>query len=335
MNRLKVALSILVAALALSACGEREETATGPAQPQKLNLILDYLPNADHAGIYAAQASGEFEKAGIELSITTPSDPAAPVKLLSAGRADLAISYEPELLLARDQGLKIVSIAALVQKPLTSVIALEGSGVGSIADLSGKTVGTAGIPYQDAYLDTLLKAANVDPDSVKRVNVGFNLTPAMLSGKVDATLGAFWNVEGVELQRRKRNPTIIRVEKAGLPTYNELVIVAREQFIRERGPLVRRFLQALARGQEAVRRDPKAAATTLAKSNRDLKRATVEAQIRATLPVFFPSDDDLPFGFQDIREWAKFGAYMLEQKQITRPADPTSLTNEFLPGQGI
>src|SRR5205085_11701178 len=103
-------------------------------------------PNADHSGIYAAQADGIFDKAKLDLNIQTPSDPAAPLKLLAAGKVDLAISYEPEVLLARDQGLQVVSIAAIVQRPLTSVISIKGSGVETIRDLKGKKVGTAGIP---------------------------------------------------------------------------------------------------------------------------------------------------------------------------------------------
>ena len=113
----------------------------------------------------------------------------------------MAISYEPELLLARDQGLKLVSIGALVQRPLTSIIALPPATVKKVADLAGKTVGTAGIPYQAAELKTAVQGAGVNPSSVKEVNVGFNLVPAMLSGKVAATLGGFWNYEAIQLQR--------------------------------------------------------------------------------------------------------------------------------------
>ena len=126
--------------------------------------MLDYFPNADHAGIYAAQAAGLYAKAGLDVKLQAPPDPSAPLKLLRAGRADLAISYEPELLLARDQGAEnLVGVAALVQAPLTSLMALPAAGVKSPADLAGKRVGTAGIPYQSAYLKTILEKAGVDP----------------------------------------------------------------------------------------------------------------------------------------------------------------------------
>src|SRR5204862_310766 len=154
-------------------------------------------PNADHAALYAAQAAGLYARAGLDVHIESPPDPAAPLKLLHAGRADLAISYEPEILLARDRGAEdIVAVGALVQKPLTSVISLPAARIATAADLAGKRVGTAGIPYQTAYLQTIVRHAHAAP--AREVDVGFNLVPALLSGKVDATLGAFWNYEGVD-----------------------------------------------------------------------------------------------------------------------------------------
>ena len=166
--------------------------------------MLDYFPNADHAGHATPRKDGGALRQGgaRREDPVTPPDPSAPLKLLRAGRADLAISYEPELLLARDQGAEnLVAVGALVQTPLTSLMALPAAGVKSAKDLAGKRVGTAGIPYQSAYLKTILEKAGVDPSSVKETNVGFNLVPAMVSKKVDATLGAFWNYEGVDLAR--------------------------------------------------------------------------------------------------------------------------------------
>ena len=134
-----------------------------PAGSKQVELMLDYFPNADHAGIYAAQAGGHFEQAGLDVEIRQPPDPAAPIKQVAAGRVDLAISYEPEVLRARDQGLNVVSVGAIVQKPLTSIISLPEAKIREPADLEGKTVGTAGIDYQSAYLQTILDEAGVPP----------------------------------------------------------------------------------------------------------------------------------------------------------------------------
>lgn len=333
-RRILALLLSLTAALALAACGEKQDVTSAPA-PQSVKLMLDDLPNADHAGIYAAIGDGAFTRAGLDVTPLTPSDPASPLKLLEAGQVDIAVSYEPELLLARDQGAKLVAIGALVQKPLTSIIALPKAKVTKVGDLAGKTVGTAGLPYQSAFLKAILAKASVDPASVKEVNVGFNLVPAMLSKKVDATLGGFWNIEGAQLQRAKRDPTIISVGQAGVPTYNELVLVVTEQTARHRGPYLRAFLHAMAEGHEALRKDPQTAIQPLLTANPDLDAATTLAEVQKTLPVFFPTDKSKPWGYQDEDAWSNFGAWMYQNKLLNKPGLPTSLTDEYLPGQGI
>ena len=327
-------LIVLLAATATAGCGEKPEP-TGPPARQPLRLMLDYFPNADHAGIYAAQATGAFQRAGLDVRIETPSDPSAPLKLLSAGKVDLAISYEPELLLARDQGQRLVAVGALVQKPLTSLMSIGDKAISSPAQLAGKTVGTAGIPYQSAYLKAILDRAGVEPSRVREVNVGFNLVPAMLSKRVDATLGAFWNYEGIELRLERRRPQIIRMESAGVPTYNELILVAREGDLRDGAEHVRRFMRALGQGHQALRRDPMAGVRPLLAANRDLDRRLQLASVRATLPVFFPPAGK-PFGWMEPREWQRYGEWMYRGRLLKRPPNAArALTNEFLPGEGI
>jgi putative hydroxymethylpyrimidine transport system substrate-binding protein len=334
---MKPALAILAAAAALmtAGCGEKSEPTSGSARLEPFTLVLDYFPNADHAPIYAAQKAGEFEKAGLDVQIQTPPDPAAPLRLLQAGKADLAISYEPEVLLARDKSRTVVSVGALVQTPLTTVMALKG--VKSAGDLRGKRVGTAGIPYQDAYLDTILAKNGVPKSSVKRVDVGFNLVPAMISKKVDATLGAFWNYEGVDLERRGRKPTILRMEQLGVPTYAELVFAAKRSSLKTgEASKIRRFLAAVARGAELVKEDPDAAADALVEANRDLQRPLQLASIKATTEAFFPKDTSKPFGYQDPDDWIKYGLWMKQNDLLTNdPKADGALTNEFLPGEGI
>jgi len=332
---------LLACAALLAACGEKSEpdagAAAGGGATQALRLMLDYFPNADHAGIYAADASGAYENAGLDVKITPPPDPSAPLKLLLAGKADLAISYEPELLLARDKGAELVAVGALVQQPLTSLMAVGKAGVRTPQDLRGKRVGTSGIPYQSAYLKTILETAGVDPGSVKETNVGFNLVPAMLSGKVDATLGAFWNYEGTDLQRRGRDPVIQRMEKLGVPTYDELVFVAQRRDLDEEfGARLRRFMQATARGHKALAADPQAGIEGLLQADPGLDRGLQEAVVDATLPVFFPADAERPFGYQDAAEWQRYADWMLDEGLIRqRQVAEQVLTNEFLPGEGL
>jgi putative hydroxymethylpyrimidine transport system substrate-binding protein len=336
MKRLTAIAAALAALLALGACGEKEDAIEPGGETRALTLMLDYLPNPDHVGLYQSLADGAFAKAGLDVEVRTPSDPAAVLKLLEAGKVDLAISYEPELLIARDKGSQIVSVAAIAQVPLTSLITLDRRGVRTPADLRGGRVGTAGIPYQSAYLTTILRAAGVPRDSVREINVGFNLTPVMLSRRVDATLGAFWNVEGVQLQREGRRPRIIRMEDVGVPTYDELILVARRETLAERGDDVRAFVQALARGYEAARADPRAATDALVSAAPDLDPAFSLASVKASLPVFFPEDASKPFGWHDPRAWDAYGRWMFENGLLdARPTGGASaITNEFLAGQG-
>jgi len=335
-RRLVPAVLAVLLALGLAACGEKKET-TGAGARERVDLVLDYLPNADHAGIYAAIDTGEFTSAALDVKLRTPSDPSAPLKLLAAGRADLAISYEPELLLARAKGAKLVSIGALVQRPLTSIISLGGkNAIDRPAQLEGKKVGTAGIPYQDAYLKTVMQHAGADPARAKSINVGFNLVPALLTKRVDATLGMFWNVEGVQLKRQDRKPVILRMDEVGVPTYDELVVVAREADVRSRGPVLRRFMRALARGHEQLRKNIDTGVGALVKANPDLKESLQRAQVEATLPAFFPRDRTKPFGYQNGRDWQRYAQWLAQNKVIDDPAiGQRAFTNEFLPGEGI
>jgi putative hydroxymethylpyrimidine transport system substrate-binding protein len=337
---LKIRLAVpavlaIACTLVLSACGAKQDTITaGSTKP--FTVMLDWFPNADHAPLYSAIAAGDFRAVGLDVKPVVPSETAEPLKLLAAGKVDMAISYEPELLLARDQGLKVVSIAALVQRPLTSIIALPSSHIKSVADLAGKTVGTAGIPYQAAELKTALQNAGVNPSSVHEVNVGFNLVPAMLSSKVDATLGGYWNYESLQLQLMHKHPVTIPIDQAAVPTYNELVLVVREAQAHTDGQDLRAFLQALTRGQRAVRADPAAAASLLVKANPSLEGKLQLASIEQTLPAALPAGSK-PYGYQNPTSWAAFGSWMFAHGLLHH--DPSTVlppfTNEFLPGEGV
>lgn len=334
MRKIFTLASVAATAVALSACGQKHE-ATGPRSLRPVALELDFFPNADHAAIYAAIADGYFAQAGLDVQPQAPSDPSAPLKLLAAGRADIAISYEPELLLARDKGLPVVSIGALVQQPLTSIIALGSKHIDHVSQLDGKKIGTAGIPYQSVELQTALQKAGVQKSSVKEINVGFDLIASMLSGKVDATLGGFWNYEGIQLTLAHKHPSIIQIQDAGVPNYDELVLVARQDEARRDGPLLRAFLQALTRGENAVRADPAQGVKPLLQAAPDLDKRLQLASVRHTLPAVFPRDATKPFGYQDPAQWEAFGRWMVANGLLTHvPSATLEMTNEFLPGQG-
>ena len=322
------------ALLLLAGCGEKDDVLE-PSGSKRVELMLDYFPNADHAGIYAAQAGGHFEQAGLGVEIRQPPDPAAPVKQVAAGRVDLAISYTPEVLRARDQGLPVVSVGSIVREPLTSIISLPEAKIDRPRDLRGKTVGTAGIDYQSAYLQTILAEAGVPPGTVTERNVGFSLTPALLTGRVDAVLGAFWNYEGTELQLRGRRPQIVRMDEAGVPAYDELVLVANEDALERDGDKIRAFIGAVSRGTRDLRRDPDRAIEGLLEANPDLDPELQRAVVKVTLPLFLPPRDQ-PFAWQDPAEWDAFAAWMHDSDLLENPPDARgAYDNELLPGSGL
>ena len=327
-------LLLWAAALLAAGCGEKEDVLE-PSGSKRIELMLDYFPNADHAGIYAAQAGGHFEQAGLDVEIRQPPDPAAPIKQVAAGRVDLAISYTPEVLRARDQGLSVVSVGALVRVPLTSIVSLPEAKIGGPEDLRGKTVGTAGIDYQSAYLRTILREAGVPAGSVTERNLGFSLTPALLTGRVDAVLGAFWNYEGTELRLRGRRPQIIRMDDAGVPAYDELVLVANADALERDGDKIRAFIGALSRGTRDLRREPDRAIEGLLEANPDLDPELQRAVVEVTLPLFLPPRGK-PFAWQDPAEWDAFAAWMQDNDLLENPPDAQgAFENGLLPGSGL
>jgi putative hydroxymethylpyrimidine transport system substrate-binding protein len=337
MTRLRIpaiALAVLALGLALAACGEKSEEVGG--ERQGFGLTLDFYPNPDHAGIYVAQKLGYFEEAGLDVSIETPSDPAAPLKQVAAGRTDLAISYEPEVALAREQGLDVVAVGALVNRPLTSLIWLQKSGVKGVGDLKGKTIATAGIPYQDAFLKTILARVDLTPEEVKTVNVGFGLLPALVGGSAQAMLGGYSNVEGVDLRERGKAPVVTPVDQLGVPTYDELVFVANRQALASEPEKFRLFLAALQRGTEAAAENPGTATKAITEANPDLEPKLAAAEVKATLPLLAARTGSRPYGFMDPQEWEAFAGWMRDNGLIdSLPQTSELLDDGYLPSGEI
>jgi putative hydroxymethylpyrimidine transport system substrate-binding protein len=327
-----LAVVVLAAALGLAACGEKSEETSTEAQP--LGLTLDFYPNADHAGIYMAQKLGYFREAGLDVSIDSPSDPAAPLKLVAAGQSDLAISYEPEVALAHDKGLEVIAIGALVNRPLTSLIWLKKSGIKGVSDLKGKTVATAGIPYQEAFLKTILARVKLSPADVKTVNVGFGLLPALIGGSAQAMLGGYSNVEGVDLRQHGLDPVVTPVDKLGVPTYDELVLVANRKKLEEEPERFRLFIVALERGTEAAAKSPKAATKAVLEANHSLDPKLTEAEVKATLPLLSSRLETKPYGYMDPGRWKTFVGWMRDNGLIESLPDPSELlSNSYLSGE--
>lgn len=331
-SRIALAIVALAATLTLAVgCGEKEESPAG-AEAEPFELALDFYVNPDHAGIYAALENGRFEEAGLDVTPRVPSDPAAPIKLVAAGRVDLAVSYEPEVLIARDQGQSVTAVAALVASPLTSLISLPEAKIDEPSDLRGKTLATAGIPYQEAFLGAILREEHIDRSEVKTQNVGLGLLPAVISGRADAMLGGFRNVEGVDLAERGLNPRVVPVDVLGIPTYDELVLVANSERVAEDPEAIRLFIAALEQGTQDALEDPEAATDAVLAAGEGLDPKLTAAEIEATLPLLMPKSKH-PYGYMNEREWQEFAEFLAAEGVIEALPDIGEvLTNDLLPG---
>ncbi len=335
------ALVALLATLTLTACGERGEPlepgSLTERDPTPFTLALNRLPDATHAGLFTAREQGNFTAAGLAVDLRTPPDPAAPLRALEAGEVDMAILHEPELLLARDRGADLVAVGALVQEPLTSLISTGADAVRDLRAVAGERVATGGLPHQQALLRGALQEAQVPPREVAIADAGFGLLPATVSDRVAGAFGAFWSTDGVALRRRDRDPVVLRVDEAlDVPAYAELVFVVRARDARERGPVLRRFLQAAARGHRALREDPRRGVEALRAARPRLDPRVLPFTVNETLPLFAPDDEELPFGHQDTRRWQRFASWMVDNRLLRQPPEAReALTNEFLPGLGL
>ncbi len=326
------AVALILAAVAclavVAGCGG-DDDAGGDSGQQSARLILDWFPNTDHAGIYGAIDEGFFEDEGVTVKPEVPSDPSAALKRLAAGRAEFAISYEPEVLIARSQGVPVVAVGALVTRPLNAVI-YRTDRISGPDDLEGKTVGAAGLPSDRPLLDAVVRDGGGDPSKVTVKNVGFNLSPALAAGKVDAVIGAFWNIELVDLERQDQPVAALKLDENGVPTYDELVVVTSDTVARDKPELVRAFLRGLQKGQDWAATDQSGAVEHLLDANKDLDKDTVEAQLRETAPVLSPSD--VPTLSVDPAQWAAFASWMTSNGLITKPVDASAaVTDRFLP----
>jgi putative hydroxymethylpyrimidine transport system substrate-binding protein len=288
-------------------------------ESETVSVALDWYPNANHAGLYLAQERGYYAEEGLAPEFYTPSDPTTVLQTVGAGRDDFGISYQTDILLARAAGVPVVSVLALVQAPLQGIMVLADSGITRPRDLVGKTVGYPGIPSQESFLATMLEDDGATMADVDLVNIDFNLVPGLISGQVDASLGAFWTHEPILAEQEGYPTSVLKVDDWGVPPYYELVIAASEDTVSERSELVERFLRATRRGYEDAVADPAAAIAALRAASPALAVAVEEAGIALLIPVW--TAGEAPFGTQTAERWDDYAAWMAERGLIPANLD--------------
>ena len=228
--------------------------APGAARAEKLVVLLDWFVNPDHAPLIVAQQRGLFTDAGLEVEMIEPADPNDPPKLVAAGKADIAISYQPQLHIQAAEGLPLVRIGTLVATPLNTLLVLADSPIRSISDLKGRKVGYSVGGFEDALLGAMLEGQGLGLKDVELVNVNFSLSPSLLSGKVDAVIGAYRNFELNQLAIEGAEGRAFYIEEHGVPAYDELIVLANRKRLDD--PALARFVTALERGVQYLVNHP-------------------------------------------------------------------------------
>ena len=286
MTRVVALLAAVLASVGLAACGGE---GAEPGAPRGATLVLDFQPNAVHAGIYAALSQGYYRRSGVDLHVQQPSASTDAPKLLEAGRAQFAIIDIHDLAIAYERGFNITGLVPIVQRPLAAVIAR--SSVRRPRDLEGRTVGVTGLPSDDAVLDSVLEADGASPSSVNRVTIGFQAVSALAAGKVDAVT-AFWNAEGVALRREGIATREFHVDEYGAPRYPELWLCTTWGIAHNHPGLARGVSRATVSGYRYEVEHPDRALDDLLADTSGLDRADQTAQLRALLTAHAvePSD---------------------------------------------
>jgi putative hydroxymethylpyrimidine transport system substrate-binding protein len=277
----RIAVAVVLAlALALAGCG----STTGEDRPgSEPTLLLDFAPNAVHAGLYLATSRGYDEAEGVQLQVRAPGQSTDALKLLESGRADMAILDIHDLGLARQEGHDIVGVMAFVQRPLAAVLAQPS--IRSPRDLEGERAGVTGLPSDDAVLASIVAGDGGDPDKVRKTTIGFQAVKALLAGRV-AGATAFWNAEGVALKRERPEMREFRVDDYGAPPYPELVLCVTRETLEDDAPTLRATIRALQRGYGEAQRDPESAVAAMREAEPRLDEAALTAELDAVDEAF-------------------------------------------------
>jgi len=333
MNRFWV-LGVGLIAVLLAGCGGGSGTGTvaetSPTPPKELRHVmvaLDGWRDPEMVGILMARERGYNEDAGLDVQTLSPASPTVNMQDVISGFDDFGVSHEPEVVLAKEKGAPIVIVGSLVPQPTAAMIWLKKSHIKDIADLKGKTIAFPGLPSQKDLLQSLLARGGLTLNDVKLENAGTRLIDSLLSGHADAIFGGSWNVEGAELEARGLETVIKRVEDAGVPPYDELVLITRSDLVAEEPQLVRDFVSAVLEGNAATVEDPEGTARVLdgaVESNPETELKETEAGIDATAPLL--SED----GYVDPAQAEGLIDWMYEEGMIQRKVPvKTLLTNAY------
>ena len=312
-NPLRAAAALVAALLA---------AAPAPAA-ERVTVLLDWFVNPDHGPLVVARDKGFFADEGLEVELIAPADPNDPPKLVAAGRADVAVSYQPQLHIQVAEGLPLRRFATLVATPLNCLVVLEDSPVRGIADLAGRKVGFSVGGFEDALLGAMLAGVGLGIDDVTLINVNFSLSPSIVSGQVDAVIGAFRNFELNQMDLAGHPGRAFYVEEHGVPAYDELIMVAHAE--RAGDAKFAALTRALERGVQYLVNHPAESWALFIEAYPELDDDLNRLAWRDTLPRFALRPAALDRG-----RYARFASFLAEQGLIAEalPADAYAVAFE-------
>ena len=285
----------------------------------KASIVLDWFPWSAQAGLWVAKHKGYFKDERIDITFNIPSDPSTVLETVASGRDDFGINYQTNLLLARNQGIKVVSILGIVQHTLNSIMSLKASGITGPLDLVGRKIGTTGVPEYEKVLETVLKSQGKSIKDVELIKVGFDVVPALISKKVDAIIPAYSVYEAVSAENKGFPVNVMRLEQNGIPDYYELLVVANEKTISEDKDLIGRFVRAVRRGYEDAISDPVAAIKIMKKINPEADLNLEIPSVKLLAPLWVP--ENKIFGWQEEKRWIDYANWMKENGLISKDLD--------------
>jgi putative hydroxymethylpyrimidine transport system substrate-binding protein len=312
-------IMICLLILLVSACGKgaSDKTSGSTGKLQKVSLMLDWYPNAVHSFLYVAIEKGYFNEQGLDVDIQMPADTNDPLRLVAADKIDMAISYQPQVLVARGEDIPVQSFAAIVRHPLNQLMVPTDGPIQFPKDLTGKTIGYPAIPLDEAIIQTMMESDGGDVKKVKMVDVGWDLIPAMATKKTDALMGGFINHEKLLLEKEGHPMRALNPADYGVPDYYELVLVASEKGLKAKPEVFKKFIAAITKGQKFVVDHPVEGLSIL--MGHEEKTSPLEKDIETkSLEILLPLMDakDKPFGFQDKETWEQVAEWLKSTKMI-------------------
>jgi ABC-type nitrate/sulfonate/bicarbonate transport systems, periplasmic components len=325
-KKLKFLLLLLISlCVVFAGCANKKAAVDTSNKLEDVDLVLDWYPNAIHSFIYAAIENGYFKEEGLKVNIKYPSNATDPLTLPAAGKATIGIYYQPDIVMARtNEKVPIKSIGAIVHTPLNVIISLKEKNINTPKDLSGKTIGFSGNPLNTEYVKTMVKADGGDPNSIKIVDVGFELLSSMITKKVDATTGGLINHEVPVLEHEGHPVNYFDPAKYGVPNYYEEIFVASDKTLKEKPETLKKFMRAAKKGYEFTKNNPDKSLKILLNNQQKENFPLIEEVEKQSMNILLPKMESKnePFLYQDKKVWQDNIDWLYKQGLIKEKINP-------------